>query len=172
MTLPIHVVVLVLLAAVLHASWNAVIKAGDAVFADLPVTIEIRNQARVHLWYPDRFGAPYPRLTSARDGIARFLVTCTCVGLSRRPDGGLVLSAPYGLDDLYAASLVACLAQVTFGHQLLHVLVDGRGRRQTEVRADLLEGGGVAVLADVFGDEVERLFLSLGQVHPCVPVKI
>lgn len=89
-----------------YAAEDAVIKAGDALFADLPVTIEIRNQARVHLWYPDRFGAPYPRLTSARDGIARFLVACTCVGLSRRPDGGLALSAPYGLDDLYAGRLL------------------------------------------------------------------
>jgi len=35
--------------------------------------IEIRNQARVHLWYPRRFGAPYPQLASAEDGIGRFL---------------------------------------------------------------------------------------------------
>jgi uncharacterized protein len=44
-------------------SWEAedvVIKAGAAHFAGLPVAVEIRNQARVHLWYPDRFGRQCP----------------------------------------------------------------------------------------------------------------
>jgi uncharacterized protein len=49
-------------------SWNAedaVIRAGAELFADLPVPVEIRNEARVHLWYADRFGIPrasVPRL--------------------------------------------------------------------------------------------------------------
>ena len=84
-------------------SWeaeDAVIQRGKAVFADLDALIEIRNQARVHLWYPQRFGAPYPILASAQDGIDRFLVRCTCVGLSPQGDGSLKLYAPYGLDEL------------------------------------------------------------------------
>ena len=84
-------------------SWeaeDAVIQRGKAVFADLDALIEIRNQARVHLWYPQRFGAPYPTLASAQDGIDRFLVRCTCVGLSPQGDGSLRLYAPYGLDEL------------------------------------------------------------------------
>ena len=31
---------------------------------DLGVTIEVRNQARVHLWYPQKHGLPYPALRS------------------------------------------------------------------------------------------------------------
>lgn len=84
-------------------SWEAedkVIQRGRALFADLDALIEIRNQARVHLWYPQRFGAPYPQLTSAADGIGRFLVRCTCVGLMPMGDGSLKLIAPYGLDEL------------------------------------------------------------------------
>jgi len=84
-------------------SWeaeDAIIQRGRALFADLDGLIEIRNQARVHLWYPRRFGAPYPILASAEDGIGRFLVRCTCVGLSPRGDGSLRLYAPYGLDEL------------------------------------------------------------------------
>src|SRR4051812_6143020 len=50
-----------------------------AATADLPVVVEVRNQARVHLWYPERFGGDYPQLTSARQGIDLYLVSCTCV---------------------------------------------------------------------------------------------
>ena len=35
-----------------------------------------------------------------QDGIDRFLVRCTCVGLSPQGDGSLKLYAPYGLDEL------------------------------------------------------------------------
>ena len=84
-------------------SWeaeDAVIQRGRILFGDLDGLIEIRNQARVHLWYPQRFGAPYPALTSAEDGIGRFLVRCTCVGLAPQGDGSLRLHAPYGLEEL------------------------------------------------------------------------
>jgi uncharacterized protein len=74
------------------------------VFADVDATIELRNQARVHLWYPQRFGPGYPQLTSSQDGIDRFLVRCTCIGIQPR-SGALALYAPYGLDDLIAGRL-------------------------------------------------------------------
>jgi len=69
----------------------------DDVLSDLGITVEAANQARVHLWYEAHFGEPYPTvLRSARDGIERFLVPATCVGV--RPDA---VCAPYGLDGLY-----------------------------------------------------------------------
>jgi hypothetical protein len=66
-------------------SWDAedaVIRRVAAATAELGVTVEVKNQARVHLWYPERFGEPYPPLRSARDGIDRYLVACTCVGVA------------------------------------------------------------------------------------------
>ena len=65
-------------------SWAAedrVIRQVNALTADLGVTVEVKNQARVHLWYRDRFQADYPQLQSAQDGIDRFPVACTCVGI-------------------------------------------------------------------------------------------
>ena len=50
-------------------SWEAedrAIRRCAALFADLGVTVELRNQARVHLWYEMRFGHPSPRLLSSR----------------------------------------------------------------------------------------------------------
>jgi hypothetical protein len=84
-------------------SWDAedaVIRRCTATFADLGVVVEIRNQARVHLWYERHFGAPYPRLTSTKDGIDRFLIPCTCVGVRPEANGHRELYAPYGLAEL------------------------------------------------------------------------
>jgi len=76
----------------------------QACFADLGVLIEAKNQARVHTWYQAYFGFPYPALRSSRDGIDRFLVSCTCVGLSSG-SSDLELYAPNGLDGLYQGLL-------------------------------------------------------------------
>ena len=69
----------------------------DEVLGDLGIAVEASNQARVHLWYEAYFGQPYPAvLRNSRDGIARFLVPATCVGI--RPGE---VCAPYGLAGLY-----------------------------------------------------------------------
>lgn len=73
-----------------------------SIVADLGVNVEVANQARVHLWYPEFFGHPYPALSSSADGIRRFLVTETCVGV--RPGE---CNAPYGLAGVYAGTLTA-----------------------------------------------------------------
>jgi hypothetical protein len=83
-----------------NLSWEAedrVIRRVDHLIGDLGIRVEVRNQARVHLWYPERFGGHYPRLTSTRDGIDRFLISCTCIGVEV---GTGDLYAPSGLDDL------------------------------------------------------------------------
>jgi uncharacterized protein len=86
-------------------SWEAedrVIRRVAEVTAGLGLQVEVRNQARVHLWYEGRFGAPYPRLASARDGIDRYLVECTCVGIAVETGA---LYAPHAFDDLAAGIL-------------------------------------------------------------------
>ena len=71
-------------------------------FLDVP--LEVKNQARVHLWYEEYFGHAYPRLASAREGIDRFLIPSTCVGV-RRTGNAYELYAPNGLAILYAGVL-------------------------------------------------------------------
>ena len=77
---------------------DRVIQRAADVFSDLDAKIEIRNQARVHLWYEQRFGRPIAPLKSSKDGIEGFLVACTCVGIN--VDTGDV-HAPDGFDDLW-----------------------------------------------------------------------
>nr|WP_298683958.1 nucleotidyltransferase family protein [uncultured Dongia sp.] len=86
---------------------DAVLRRAAAIFADLDGLIDIKNQARVHLWYKERFGAEWPPVTSTRESIGRFQVRCTCVGVQPKPDGTLELHAPYGLDELTRGELRA-----------------------------------------------------------------
>lgn len=76
----------------------------DGLLAGLGIVVEAKNQARVHLWYPAYFGHPYPALRDARDGIDRFLVRETCVGM-RPAAGGWEVHAPHGLEAIAAGTL-------------------------------------------------------------------
>jgi hypothetical protein len=83
-------------------SWEAedavIRKLRDACEA-LGAKIEARNQARVHLWYGEKHGLPYPPLKSSAEGIDRFLTKNTRVGIRRTRDGYDVY-APDGFDDV------------------------------------------------------------------------
>ncbi len=76
---------------------DVVIRRAERLFQDLGVKVEVRNQARVHLWYGQRFGRPYPQLHSAKQGVDRYLVAGTCIGLEIATGE---VYAPYGLADL------------------------------------------------------------------------
>lgn len=78
---------------------DAVIRKLKEHFTPLRVEIEPRNQARVHLWYPEKHGVPYPPLSCSTDGIDRFLTQNTQVGIRRTRDG-YALYAPRGFDDI------------------------------------------------------------------------
>jgi hypothetical protein len=71
------------------------------LFSGVGGQVELRNQARVHLWYAQKFGMPYPPLLRATDGIDRFLMPCAQIGM--RPDGigGWDVYAPKGFDDIW-----------------------------------------------------------------------
>jgi hypothetical protein len=87
------------------AAEDAVIRRGAPLFADLPVPVEIRNEARVHLWYADHFGVPAPPFRDCRDAIDHFAAVCCCYGITVQPDGGLRVYAPHGYADLFAMVL-------------------------------------------------------------------
>ena len=67
---------------------------------DPSVDWDVKNQARVHLWYEARFGQPAEPLKSTTDGVATWPETATAVAVRLREDGGLDIAAPLGLDDL------------------------------------------------------------------------
>jgi uncharacterized protein len=86
-------------------SWHAedqVIRKAAAVFADLDATVEVRNEARVHLWYEDKFGVPCPPYPSVHAAIASFPNTSSCFGVRAIGPDRLEVYAPYGFSDLFA----------------------------------------------------------------------
>jgi hypothetical protein len=88
-------------------SWEAedrVIEALRRKTERLAVRVEARNQARVHLWYPQKHGLRYPPLQRSTDGIDRFLTRNTMVGIQRDRDGDRIY-APTGLDEIAALTV-------------------------------------------------------------------
>ena len=75
------------------------IQMGAKLFAHLPAPVEIRNQARVHLWFEKRFGKKIAPYTSSEEAIGSWATTVTSVGV-RREKGETKIFAPNGLGDL------------------------------------------------------------------------
>lgn len=63
----------------------------------MSVNVEVRNQARVHLWYEAKFGSIYPPLKKVTDGIDRYLIRSTCLGVDACTGK---LYSTHGLSDL------------------------------------------------------------------------
>jgi len=85
-------------------SWEAedrAISAGREVFGGLPAEVEIRNEARVHLWYEDKFGVPCPPYRSTEAAIDSFAATTCCLGVRLERDGRWRVYAPHGLSDVF-----------------------------------------------------------------------
>ena len=86
-------------------SWEGedrIIHRCETAFADLGVVAQVRNQARVHLWYAEKFGIPHEPLYSTREGIDSFLTRCSALGVRKAPGGGYDVYAPFGFDDIFA----------------------------------------------------------------------
>lgn len=85
---------------------DAVIRRVAAAFDEtLSPLVEVRNQARVHLWFEQRFGEPYTPLASTDEALARFVCPAFAVGVRLEPDDTISVAAPFGLDDLYGMVL-------------------------------------------------------------------
>jgi hypothetical protein len=90
-------------------SWDAedaVIRRVAAAF-DEPFRseVEVRNQARVHIWFPDRFGEPYEPLTGTDEALSRFVAPAFAVGVRLEADDSISVAAPFGLEDVFSMTL-------------------------------------------------------------------
>jgi hypothetical protein len=67
--------------------------------------VEVRNQARVHIWFEDHFGEPYEPLANSAEALSRFVAPAFGVGVRLEKDDSLTIEAPFGLEDLFAMTL-------------------------------------------------------------------
>jgi hypothetical protein len=81
---------------------DRIIRKGAHIFAGSPVPVEIRNQARVHLWFGRHFGFEIEPLRNCRDSISRFASVSYCVGVRLDDEDQVDVFAPHGLADLFS----------------------------------------------------------------------
>ena len=90
-------------------SWDAedvFIKRAAAAFDEpFKSQVEVRNQARVHLWFEDRFGEPYSLLTGTDEALGRFVAPAFAVGIRLEEDDRITVAAPFGLEDVFSMTL-------------------------------------------------------------------
>ena len=67
--------------------------------------VEVRNQARVHLWFEGKFGEPYAPLTRTAEAVGRFVSPLFAVGIRLERNDRVTIVAPFGLEDLFAMRL-------------------------------------------------------------------
>jgi hypothetical protein len=85
---------------------DAVIRRVAAAFAPpFDAMVEVRNQARVHLWFEGRFGEAYDPLPDTPTALSRFVSPLFAVGVRLEPDDRLTILAPFGLEDLFGLRL-------------------------------------------------------------------
>ncbi|MBO0345623.1 nucleotidyltransferase family protein [Roseibium sp. CAU 1637] len=77
-----------------------------AALPDLADKLELRNQARVHLWYPEKFGQPYPQLTHATQSLNNYAAETHAVAARLTSDDTLDIVAPFGLSHIFELRLV------------------------------------------------------------------
>ncbi|HEX4741263.1 MAG TPA: nucleotidyltransferase family protein [Caulobacteraceae bacterium] len=82
---------------------DVVIRRVAAAFeSPLREQVEVRNQARVHLWFENHFGEPYTPLACSAEALERFAAPAFAVGVRLEPDDRLTIFAPFGLEDVFA----------------------------------------------------------------------
>lgn len=66
----------------------------------LNILYDIKNQARVHIWYYEKYKVKRTPYTSVEDAIASWRATITCIGI-RLEKNQFIIYAPYGLNDIF-----------------------------------------------------------------------
>lgn len=81
-------------------------------FVDIPLKFDVKNQARVHTWYAQKFGYKIPPYRSIEDAIRTWPTTSTAVAISKAGNQYKVF-APFGLEDLLTITARPNKAQIT-----------------------------------------------------------
>ncbi len=92
---------------------DCVVKLAKNALRHLNAPIDVVNEARVHLWYRDRFGFNIGPYNSAEDAISNWPTTATSIGVRYNESGNFVVCAPFGLEDLFELVVKPNKKQIT-----------------------------------------------------------
>ena len=91
---------------------NEIAKNIVALAGTQEIKIDVKNEARVHLWYKGHFGYDISPYTSLESAINTWPTTATSIGV-RLENGEIKIYAPFGLNDLFGLIVKANKAQIT-----------------------------------------------------------
>lgn len=83
-----------------YTAEDRMIKEVEKTLKDIDVEFDIKNEARVHLWYNEKYQTKRNPYTSVKEAISRWGATITCIGV-RMENNHLIILAPYGLNDIF-----------------------------------------------------------------------
>ena len=92
---------------------NELINKSKELFKDIPLKIDMKNQARVHLWYKAHFGYDIDPYSSVEEAINTWPTTSTAIGVRLNKDNSWIVYAPFGLNDVLGKVVRANKAQIT-----------------------------------------------------------
>jgi hypothetical protein len=78
-----------------------------------PFWLDVKNQARVHLWYKDKFGYDIEPYKSIEDAINTWPTTANSLGVRMISEECWEIYAPFGLADIFEMKVVANNRQIT-----------------------------------------------------------
>ncbi|MDF2871150.1 MAG: hypothetical protein K0R05_2725 [Anaerocolumna sp.] len=76
------------------------------------IHMDIKNQARVHLWYQQHFGYAVEPYKSLEEAIDTWPTTASAIGV-RLESGKLKIYAPFGLGDMFQQVVIANKLRIT-----------------------------------------------------------
>jgi len=85
-------------------SWdseNNTIRSLTESLRDINIPLDVKNIARVHLWYKDRFGIAMDQYRSVQESISTWPVIGACMAI-RLNNGKVEFTAPYGFQDMFS----------------------------------------------------------------------
>ncbi|MDG0875561.1 nucleotidyltransferase family protein [Paenibacillus thiaminolyticus] len=84
---------------------SSIVKMANENFVNFQLKIDVKNQARVHLWYENKFGIKTSPYQSLEEAIDTWPTTATALGVRKNKDGSWEMYAPFGLDDIFTLTL-------------------------------------------------------------------
>lgn len=83
------------------------------LYSDLKIQIDVKNEARVHLWYKNHFGYIIKPYSSLEAALNTWPTTATSIGVRKDKNNELKVYAPFGLNDLFGKIVRANKTQIT-----------------------------------------------------------
>lgn len=83
------------------------------LYSDLKIEVDVKNQARVHMWHESRFGYTIEPYISLESAINTWPTTATAIGVRKEKNDEFKVYAPYGLNDLFGKIIRANKVKIT-----------------------------------------------------------